>query len=469
MQNLQQISEAAIAKAKEILAAAPTEDPVRKDITGATTGIAAYNLEPVGVLLQPVITPLVNMIPRVANTRGGTSAEWRLIQSIINGATFEPFPGSSNPSNRLSYNWAPKTAAFAPLGVGDRVEWDSIDASKTFEDVKARAVTNALFALKIIQEQVVLFGRIADLGSITTPTVTTSNSGGTIATPAGTYNLKVRAIVGMGNGTNTRGKISAAANWTLTGPNGSITAYTDPVAGASSYEWYVDDGNGGAYTLQTTTGNSSVKLIALTTSGTVAPANNVANANAYDGILPLLTANAPATNIKTLAKDVTAGLGTDFTLDDLDALNLAVWDNAKGDPDVIIAGSKACARLTNLWLAANGGPVSYVVPDASALSSLTGGYRLTRYVNKITGKPSVVITHPNMPDGMLMALTFQIPFPTGGDQSGIEVEYSRGYQQVDYARVARRDDFEVYSRECLKLKFVGGGWLLTNASSKTTA
>jgi len=146
-----------------------------------------------------------------------------------------------------------------------------------------------------------------------------------------------------------------------------------------------------------------------------------------------------------------------------------VWDNAKGDPDVIIAGSKACARLTNLWLAANGGPVSYVVPDASALSSLTGGYRLTRYVNKITGKPSVVITHPNMPDGMLMALTFQIPFPTGGDQSGIEVEYSRGYQQVDYARVARRDDFEVYSRECLKLKFVGGGWLLTNASSKTTA
>lgn len=470
MQNLQQISEAVLAKYREIMkAGGHAPDDVRKELTSAS-GIAAYDLEPVGVLLQPVITPLVNTLARVSNTRGGTSSEWRTITSLIAGKTFEPFPGEATKSNTLSYNYTAVTAAFAEIGVRDLVTWGAIDAAKGFEtNLKDRAVTNVLFALKIIQEQATLFGRISALGSApTAPTVTTSTTGGSIATPTSSYNMKVRAIVGMGDGTNTRGRASSATNFSTTGSTSSLTAYSAVVSGAVQYEWYVDDGNGGAYTLQATTGNASVKLTALVTGGSGVPADNSANSNAYNGVIPQIYANSPAANILSLAVDTTAGLGTDFALANIDGQNKQVWDNAKADPDEIFVSSATCARLTNLWLAANGGPVSYVVPDKGNLGALTGGYRLTGWINKITGKQQKVTTHPNMPDGTIMALSYTIPFPTGGDQVGIDVEYSRGYQQVDYALTQRAYEFEVYSREVPRLKFSGGAWIINNASSKTT-
>jgi hypothetical protein len=172
--------------------------------------------------------------------------------------------------------------------------------------------------------------------------------------------------------------------------------------------------------------------------------------------------------VKTLATG-TDGVGTDFALDDIDAANQNAWDTAKADPDVIYVNSSQCARMTNLWLAANGGPVSYVVPDKSALGDLTGGYRLTGYVNKITGKAQRIVTHPFMPSGTMFAYTNTIPFPTGGDMVGVDIEFSRDYQQVDYALTARRWDFEVFCREVLRLKFTGGTWVIRNASAKTTA
>lgn len=465
LNNIGDISDAAIKKAQEVLAGAA--QAVQKDLTSAS-GFAGYDLQPVAMLLQPVLTPWRNNIPRVKNLRGGTVSEWRSISSVINAGVFDPFATSEGAkSAKINYTATPFTARFAELGVRDTVNWAAIDAAQGFEgDLKARAVTNALFATMIIEEQVIGFGRISALPAVTAPTCTVSNAGGTIA--SGTYKMSVRAIIGLGDGTITRGKKSTATTQAaITGPSGSMTGSTPWVIGAVGYEWYVDDGASGTSTLQATTGINSVALAALTTTGAVLPADNDANAQAINGLIPSFTA-ANGSFVRTLAIG-TPGVGTDFTLDDIDAANKSVWDNARGNPEIIWMHSTQLIRATNLVLASNGAPTLFVKAESDDMAQLTGGFMLAKYVNKATGRLQQVRVHPALSEGTMMAYSNTIPFPTGGDQVGIDIEYSRDYQQVDYARTAKQDEFEVYVREALRPKFPGGAWVINNCSPKQTA
>jgi hypothetical protein len=464
MINLQDVSEAAIKKAQEIMKAGPTS--IEKDLTTGS-GFNAYDLQPLAILLASTITPWRNNIPRVQNKRGGTSSEWRSISALVTGAT-DPFVTSEGAkANKINYSATPFTAAFAEMGLGDSVTWAAQDASMGFEgDLKARGVTNLLFALMQMEEQAIGFGRIADLGSVTAPTCTVSNSGGSIAT--GTYKMIARAITGLGDGTRTRGKKSSATTQSaITGPSGSMTGHTAWVEGAIAYEWYVDDGASGTSTRQATTGINSVALTALTTTDIAVPADNVANTLGMNGLIVNFTA-ALGASVTTLAAG-SDGVGTDFTLDNIDAANKAVWDAAKANPENIWMNSTQLMRATNLVLAANGAPTLFVQAASDEMAQLTGGYMLAKYVNKSTGRLQNVRVHPYLPSGTMLAYSNTIPFPTGGDMVGIDIETSRDYQQVDYALTARRYDFEVFCRECLRPKFPGGAWVLRNCSAKTSA
>jgi hypothetical protein len=466
------ISEKAIDAARKVLEGPMVNGIVRKDLTSAS-GSAGYDLQPIAINLQPVITPWRNNIARVKNTRGGTVSEWRVISSLIS-KFFDPSVASEGAqANRLSYAFTPFTAPFAELGVGDHVTWAAEDASKGFEgDLKARAVTNTLFALMIAEEQWIGFGRVADLPTVSVPTVTLTATGGAIGAGASGYKVGVRAIVGTGNGTVSRGKAGAAAAATgaAGGSTNMLQASVPYVEGAVGYEWYVDDGAGGASTLQTTTGTNVVTLTALTTTGTVfAPsASVVANAFGMNGLIPSLTAALGAT-VTTLATDTVNYSGTDFQLNDIDLANKAVWDNAKGNPETIWMNSTQLIRATNLVLASNGAPTLFVQASSDEMSQLTGGYMLAKYVNKATGRIQNVKVHPYLPDGTMLAYSNAIPFPTGGDMVGVDIETSRDYQQVDYALTARRWDFEVFCREVLRMKFPGGAFVIRNIRSNTSA
>ena len=474
MQNLADISDAAIKKAMEVIAAGPTG--VQKDINSAS-GCAAYDLQPVSILLQPVITPWRNSIPRVQNKRGGTSSEWRSISAVINAGLFNPFLATEGAkANRITYTATPFTARFAEIGVSDIVTWAAIDSAMGFEgDLKARAVTNALFATMIAEEQVIGFGRVLTLPTPTNPTASYATSGGSVAD--GTYYVYVRAITGLGDGTIPRGCPSASYGSTgaISGGTGTaniITAYTPWVEGAVAYEWFVDDGSthaAGTIHLEATTTINSVSLSTLAATGRLlsASTNNSANAMGLNGLIPSFTATLGA-SVKTLATG-TSGVGTDVTLDDIDAMNQSVWDTARGNPETIWVNSAQMSRLTNLVLAANGAPTLFVQAGTDEMAQLTGGYMLAKYVNKTTGRLMAVRVHPAMPNGMMLAFSQTIPFPTGGDQVGIDIEFSRDYQQVDYALTAKQYEFEVYCREALRPKFPGGAWVIRNMSGKTTA
>lgn len=478
MEPLNKVTDEILAKAKDLVNQNGYKyDRVSKALTSAS-GFAGYDLQPIAILLQPVITPFRNRFPRVQHANGALSAAWKYISSLITAGVSDATPSSEGAKgNALSYSATPVTAAFAELALSDSVTFGAIDAAKGFEDqLLGKAHTNLLYALMMVEEQKLAFDRIANLGAVTAPTLSSAALGGAIAD--GTYGVKVRAITGTGDNSTTRGRLSSAtSSGALTGSpvadKNILYAYTDWVEGAIGYEWYVTAASGSTYYYQQTTGtNCMVLKTAPVTTGTApniaAPADNVANALGMNGLVAQLTA-ANGAQIKTLDTDTSTGLGTDFTLDDVDALNKSVWDNAKGDPEIVYMNSTQRARMTKLWQAANGGPTTVVEANSGASAALRGGYLLREYVNVATGSVQQLVTHPYLPDGTMVGLSHQIPFPTGGDMNGVDVEVSTDYREVDYAMSQNRYDFGVYAREVLRVKYPGGAWVLRNIKSNAKA
>jgi hypothetical protein len=208
--QLTQISEEAIKKAQEILKAGPNEE-VRKDLTSAS-GAAAYDLQPVAILLQPVITPLRNTIPRVQNKRGGTSSEWRVISSLVNSGVFDPTVSTEGAPAIASVTRSRRRRRRSPSSPGRPRDVGGGRRAMGFEgDLQgARGHQHALRADDrgrdpdpVRSHQRPRLRHRADRRAATP-----------LAAPigAGTYNVKVRAIVGTGDGTNTRGKSSVRRN-----------------------------------------------------------------------------------------------------------------------------------------------------------------------------------------------------------------------------------------------------------------
>jgi hypothetical protein len=266
------------------------EGGVRKDITVAT-GLVGYNLEPAAKLLVPVITPVRNRIPRIANTRGGSAANWKVI-TALDTSRVDVFTAEGTKAGTISYSVTDKNAAYKTISKGDFVSFQAQWAGKNFEDVKARAIVRLLKTVMIHEEQGLLGGRNAALGAVTAPTVV-STTGGTIAD--NTYNVFVRAITNLGRGKKSTGTGTGAVDSNAN----KITASTPWVEGAVRYEWYV--GTAGAEKLEATTQINSVSLSSLLGTGALVSgvADNSADTLAFDGLITQLVAGTA--QVTTLA------------------------------------------------------------------------------------------------------------------------------------------------------------------------
>lgn len=437
----------AVAKARE------TAD-VRKDIT-TSTGLVAYNLEPAAKLLVPVITPLRNLIPRVGNTRGGTSANWKVITALDTART-DLFTAEGTKAGTISYSTTPKAASYATISKGDNVSFQAQWAGKTFEDVKANAIIRLLKNVMIHEEQAILGARVNALGTVTAPTCTAVAAGGTIPTAAHYY-VVVRAITNVG-----RGKKSSETDvTTLTSTNDwGLKMYTPYVEGAQAYDWYMGTVSGTLYKQARTYINSAL-LTSYSTAGIATPADDSADALAFDGVLA--QCSATYAQVSTLATG-TEGTGTKLALDDLDAMLQNIWDNAKGNPDVIIVNSREARTITDLWVKANGGPTVYVQTVADQAGA-TAGYRLTHFINKVTGKNIPLVTHPYLMQGTLLALTMEMPFPASDIMNPWEVEARQEYYQLDYPLTSPKWEFEVMVDEALKGYFPGAQGVIRNIAA----
>ena len=465
MQNIQQLTQDAINKISEILKGGGqpyTPVNVSKEVSTAT-GLVAYNLEPVARLLVPASSPLRNRIPRVGNTKGGTAVNWKVIQAL-DTAKAAIFTAEGVKASKVSVTVADKQGAFRTISLGDEVTFKAQWAGKTFEDVKARSIQRLLKTGIIREEQGILGGRNAAFAAVTAPTLNVINGGGTIADA--TYNVFVRALTHMpGSGVTAKGRFSAATSTgaLANGGDSIIEASVPYVEGASRYEWYI--GTAGAEKLEATTHINSVRLLALAGTGATKVAVDAADAalgadaNAFNGLYAQLDG---AANInKTLANGA-LGVGTQLALADIDDVLQDMWDTYRTDPDLICVNSEESRKITELVLAAAGAPTLYVTNDASQKSNVTGGYRVTHYLSKVTGKPIPIETHPYNHRGTIGIFTFEMPFSASDIDNPIEIETLQEWMQIDYPPTRPAWDFEVLVDEVVKVYFPGANAVIRN-------
>lgn len=480
MYNSQQVIADTLGKLQAILKASPTLD-VAKALLGADnvrkdypSGLVGYDLEPAARVLQPVITPLRNRIPRVKG-KGGTAANWRQITSLDTNKTntFSAF-GTKGPV--LSYTETDRSSTYKTMAMGDNVSIEAIQQALGLEDARANMSIRLLENVMILEEQNIITGRNAALGTVTAPTVANAATGGTIA--ANTYYVVVRACTGQGRTSTaanitaagvigSRGKKSTQAATTTSGSTSTINASTPAVDGAVFYEWYVGTTNNATTeTLEAITSINSVNLTAIAATGGTIPADNSSDTLAFDGILSQGSGTGTYGNFgysKVLATG-TNGVGTPFALSDVDTMLLNLWQLYGADPDFLVMSAQQAVDFTAKCRAA--GLIRVVVNDDAA-GKIIGGSRVNVYLNPITGKQIEIIADPWWYNGSILALSLALPagVPLAETRNAFEMKCQLDYYQLEYAVIAPKYEIEVRSLEALAAYFLLGCGIIFNIAN----
>jgi hypothetical protein len=363
-------------------------------------------------------------------------------------------------------------------------------------DVRARRVAELLYQLKITEERWLL-GASAYLMVPPAPLLSTSATGGTIA--AGTYWVKVTAKNAQGETTG-----SAVAKITTTGTTSTITIVIYTVPNATQYNVYIASGAtypgdaaawlqagiSGANAQQPAVG-AQVTLadgVTVMPSGEVTPAyitvtlttppatsgtalSSVAQNTAktfvdgggnvlmWDGLIAqALNNTSGGGTLGSQVAQVADTVAGKLALSDIDNLLASMYLQAAGDPDYLVMNPLDNVRLTNLVV--NAGQLRYVVQASAGGTAdqgdLTAQYRVTRYLNKSTGKEMPIILDRYCPQGHLVFLPLSVPFPVPEISNAVEVETNQEYWGVDFAITDSNFKFANYVDETLKVYFLGG-------------
>lgn len=470
--------------------ASPSDDLAKAflESSSATSGLTYYDLEAPAKTLYPVLTPLRNAIARVSG-KGGIQANWRAITGINTGK-MSIGVSEGNRSGVITTSTEDYLAAYRGIGLEDYVTFEATYAGQGFDDVKARAVQGLLRSLMIGEEVILLGGNgsAVALGTTPTPTVSGSNTGGTLAaatysvicvalTLEGYYSASIaggvngsvsRTSAGAVSNTDTYGggsaqKSAAASSGSLTGTNtNSFTATVAPVTGAVAYAWYW--GTSGNELLGAITTINSVSVTADATgtqnASALAAADHSKNALVFDGLLYQALKSGSNAYSHTMATG-TAGTGSKLTansvggVDEIDTALQSFWDNYRLSPDEILVSSQEQKSITNAILSGSSTSAQRfsVVTEQSGL---VGGFMVKEYLNPFSmgGAKAIPITiHPNMPAGTIMFITKQLPYPMSNVQNVMQVRARQEYYQLEWPLMQRKYEYGVYADEVLQHYF----------------
>jgi hypothetical protein len=447
-----------------------------------------YDLEVPSKKVFPVLTPIRNWMPRESAV--GTSRIVRRIMGISGSqtgglanlrigfaeSTRTSFPTSSGLSlfrpQKLSWNTDSVQVTYQLQGLSDDLTWAAQYASRNFEDLRGLVGLNLMRAHMMGEEQMILAGRTtqsgnspAAPGALTAPTlaagnitVRTAGSGanattGEQAITGFTTNLyiKITAIGHFGEST-----LSAAVTQAIATGQVCDIAYTaNPSAGCHGFRVYVGTGgsdsgdtarwkavwNSGPMTGKDYTGGNVFTISgALPTAGTAAStitADSSASATDFDGMMTQVTANQPS--------GIGGWQGQQLTLDMIQRnVFYPGWDKLKADYDEAYVFALESIRITDLTLGASGAPYRVMVNE-SAPGDLTSGYRVSRLMNKTTGKLVDVIVHPYMEQGNILFVSRQLPFPNSEVPNVWAMGMVQDYLQVDWPVIQMTYDSSTFS------------------------
>jgi hypothetical protein len=467
------------------------------DTTRAITtasGLIGYELEAPAKVVVPVITPLVNMVPRRKGS-GIDVVHWKAITSFDTARNWGTLADGGTPS-QVTYQVAAMQNTLQTISLMNQVSFQAQWRGRSLEaDVRARRTAELLYQLKITEERWLL-GASAFLMTPPKPVLSQSATGGGLA--AGTYWVAVTALNAQGQTLgSTFASIVVASGTTntvtvtiFTVPNATqynvymALSASQPAAAAMWLQPSISGANaaqpniGGTVTLsdgvtqlpsgEVQPGYLQVTLTAaLTTSGTALSslASNTAktfvdgsgNVLMWDGIIAQALNNTSQGNGAALGAQVAQPAASNgvLALSDIDNLLAAMYLQAAGDPDYLVMNPLDNIKLTNLVVGA--GQLRYVVQaQATDQGELTAQYRVTRYLNKSTGKELAIVLDRYCPQGHLVFLPMSLPYPVPEVTNALEVETNQEYWGVDFAVTDSNFKFADYVDETLKVYFLGG-------------
>jgi hypothetical protein len=472
-------------------------DDIAKSFNVAT-GLTAYDLEAPAKKIVPVITPLRNMVPRVKSGSGDTATRWKAI-TAINTGNAHPGISEGNRAPVIADSVTSLTASYVGIGLENRVSFEADYAAESFDDVKARAVENLLYASILKEEDMLLGGnRSVALGTTPTPTVANAGTGGSIA--AATYNVGCVALTVEAyrrSGVNANGvptslsqtsadggtsytipagaaQRSATAATTTTGTTSTISASVAAVKGAVAYAWYA--GTSGNEQLVAITTINSVVLTALPANGTnqawsAAPTSDKSTQDgfAYDGFLYTALGTSGA-YFNALATG-TAGTGTVLTADGKggvvqinDALGW-FWDNLQLQPDAIWANRQEVNNITTKCVGSATSPFRFNVTGGQAQGSLVGGGKVTEYQSPVDSSIIPINVHPKMPAGTVMFTTRKLPYALNNVGDTFRLKMRREWYQIEWPLRTRQYEYGIYSDGVFQHFFPVAMGVITNVAN----
>jgi hypothetical protein len=461
-----------------------------------TAGLIGYDLEAPAKVIVPVTTPLVNLLPRQKG-KGIDVTHWKAITSFDTARSLGALADGATPT-QVSYAVANLQNSYQSIALSNAVTFQAQWRGRSLEgDVRARRTAELLYQLKIVEERWLVQGSQL-LMAPPAPVVSTAASGGAIA--AGTYWLQVTATNAQGEtlpsalpGTSA----GPTAVVTTSGSTSTITITLFTVPNAAGYNVYIGSGStppaNGAMWKQTgltqtqpafgssvalanggttTSGEVVPPTITVTltsapaTSGTNPPASNTAktvvdgsgNVLMFDGLIAQGLNNATTSNGASLGAQVAqpAAASGILALSDIDAVLMNLYQQAAGDPDLLIMNPVDNVKLTNLVVAA--GQLRYVIDagKASEAAHVLAPFRVTAYLNKVTGREIPIVLDRYCPMGTMLFLSLALPYPVPEIDHAIEIETNQDYWGIDFAVTTSQWQFANYVDETLKVYFLGG-------------
>ena len=464
-----------------------------------SAGLVAYDLEAPAKNLYPVLTPLRNRIRRETKPSGaGEGPNWKEVSAIAGGGISSmPWVPEGQRAPRMSVTTADRSANYVTIGDEADVTFEAQSAGEGFEDVLASSGMRLLQSVMIKEELAILGGnRNVALGTPTTPTVTTANSGGSILDDAGGYIVRVVAltlegylaaslaggvvntqtITGMDGQTYTLN--GGSSNISAAGSSGAVagavadtstlSAYTPVVKGAMAYAWYVG-AHDGTPKLEAITTINSAKFTSLAGTGqayTAITADHSKNATyAFDGLL-YSAFNSSLAYFSSLATG-TPGTGTGLTssgrgsVSEIDNMLESFWTNFRISPEEIYVSAQELKNITTKALVTSGGASLLNIHQSMPMASgqqpvMVAGNTVGFYFNPFSlsgGQLIPVKLHPNLPAGTLFAWAENLPayYQSANVPQTASVQCRRDYYQIPWPLVTRANQTGVYAEEVLKV------------------
>lgn len=418
-----------------------------KATIGISTGIVAYDLEPLLKQVYPVLAPFRNeALPRKVSKIGGVALNAKRLLAV-NPATGGIGVAEGLRGARIGVVEQDFSASYRTVGQEADLTFEAEDAAEGFDDARAVRTTSLFNSNLMEEERAVLFGNGGNimvagssaqtaLGTPSAPVLTGANTGGTITaatyfcwvvalTYQGLRNASVAGGVPIqynrsnmdGSTTTTNGgssNVSASSNSQVITGTGTLTATVTAVAGAFGYAWYIGTSKAAAALAAVTPVNTMTITAppAGTQFATAITADNSMDQYVWDGLItqiqqPSSGSYVVSLNGANLTSNGAAGVN------ELDLMLTTMYNNYKLDPEEGYLDAGTALALNKKVLANGGAPLfRFNVDGKSGAVDVVAGGLVGRYINPITGRLMNLKVHPWFPQGTIFINSRTLPYTT---------------------------------------------------------